>query len=137
MRKLILVVTLALLIPLTANAKSIPEDDKNLLAKLCLAEAEGETTLGKRLVIDTVLNRVDSDDFPDTVEDVIFDPSQFTSVNNGRLKKCGLDDEIMNLIEEEIECRTNEEVIFFNNTNYSSFGEPAFKHGNHYFSKMK
>ena len=43
------------------------------LAKLAMAEAEGEDTEGKALVILVVLNRVQSEGFPDTVEDVILE----------------------------------------------------------------
>ena len=38
-----------------------------------MAEAEGEDTEGKALVILVVLNRVRSEGFPDTVEDVIME----------------------------------------------------------------
>ena len=41
-------------------------DDSYRLAKIAMAEAEGEDTEGKALVILVVLNRVWSDDFPDT-----------------------------------------------------------------------
>lgn len=35
------------------------EEDINLIALVTMAEAEGESELGKRLVIDTILNRID------------------------------------------------------------------------------
>ena len=53
-----------------------------LLAKIAMAEAEGEDTEGKALVICVVLNRVASDDFPDTIEEVIYQEDQFSSVTN-------------------------------------------------------
>lgn len=43
------------------------EDEIKLIAKLVEAEAGNQSELGKRLVIDTVLNRVDHPNFPDTV----------------------------------------------------------------------
>lgn len=49
-----------------------------------MAEAEGEDTEGKALVMMVVLNRVWSDKFPDTIEDVIYQPRQFSPVGNGR-----------------------------------------------------
>ena len=58
-----------------------------LLAKIAMAEAEGESTEGKAMVIRTVLNRVWDDDFPGTIEDVIFEIKdgvfQFSSVMPG------------------------------------------------------
>lgn len=55
-----------------------------LLARLAMAEAESEDTESKALVIRTVLNRVQSDYFPDTIEEVIFQKNQFTPIHNGR-----------------------------------------------------
>lgn len=55
-----------------------------LLAKLAMAEAESEDTESKALVIRTVLNRVQYKYFPDTIEEVIFQKSQFTPIWDGR-----------------------------------------------------
>ena len=59
-----------------------------LLAKIAMAEAEGESTEGKALVMLVVLNRVLDDNFPDTIEEVIFqhngDNYQFSPVESGR-----------------------------------------------------
>lgn len=62
------------------------ESDAYLLAKIAMAEAEGEDTIGKALVIRTILNRVESDNayFPDTVSEVIFQKDAFTPTKNGR-----------------------------------------------------
>ena len=48
-------------------------EESYMLAKIAMAEAEGEDTKGKALVILTVLNRVWSDQFPDTIAEVITD----------------------------------------------------------------
>lgn len=59
-------------------------DDSYRLAKIAMAEAEGEDTEGKALVILVVLNRVWSDEFPDTIEGVITEDTQFAAYENGR-----------------------------------------------------
>lgn len=51
-------------------------EDSYLLAKIAMAEAEGESVQTKTLIILTVLNRVHSDKFPDTIEEVIFEKHQ-------------------------------------------------------------
>lgn len=60
-----------------------------LLAKIAMAEAEGESTEGKALVMLVVLNRVLDDNFPDTIGEVIFqhngDDYQFRPVGSGRI----------------------------------------------------
>lgn len=58
------------------------EDGERLL-KIAMAEAEGESVEGKALVMLVVLNRVWSEDFPDTIEEVIFQPRQFTPTAEG------------------------------------------------------
>lgn len=48
-------------------------EDSYLLAKIAMAEAEGEGVEGKAMVIMVVLNRVWAEGFPDSIKDVIFD----------------------------------------------------------------
>lgn len=59
--------------PEFAYNKDWSDDDAYLLAKIAMAEAEGENIQTKTLVILTVLNRVHSDEFPDTIEEVILE----------------------------------------------------------------
>ena len=58
-------------------------EESYMLAKIAMAEAEGEDTEGKALVILVVLNRVWSDGFPDSIEEVITEPGQFSPVTEG------------------------------------------------------
>lgn len=58
-------------------------EESYMLAKIAMAEAEGEDTEGKALVILVVLNRVWSDGFPDSIEEVIMEPGQFSPVREG------------------------------------------------------
>lgn len=69
--------------------RGLSEYDKYLLAKIAMAEAEGESLKTKILVIFVVLNRVESNQayFPDTIEEVIFQSNkgvyQFSPVMEG------------------------------------------------------
>lgn len=108
--------------------------DAELLALIAVAEAEGEGDFGKILVMDTVLNRVDSPNFPNTIEDVIYQPYHFSSVWNGRIDRSYPTDYDISLAKKELESRTNDDVIFFQTTCYSKYGIPLFQVGNHYFS---
>lgn len=58
--------------PVFTYSKDWDGEDGYLLAKIAMAEAEGCDTHTKELVILTVLNRVHSDAFPDTISDVIY-----------------------------------------------------------------
>lgn len=110
------------------------QEDIELIALVTMAEAEGECEEGKRLVIDTILNRVDSEHFPNTVYDVVYQPSQFSSMWNGRVDRCEVRDDICQLVLEELESRYNYDVIFFTAGKYSAYGVPLFQVENHYFS---
>lgn len=112
----------------------LSDEEIELIALVTMAEAEGECEEGKRLVIDTILNRVDSVYFPDTVYEVIYQPSQFSSMWNGRVERCEVRNDICELVWEELKDRTNYEVIFFTAGGYSNYGVPLFQVGNHYFS---
>ena len=118
------------------EAIQLSREEIELIALVTMAEAEGECELGKRLVIDTILNRVDSDlaYMPDTVHEVIYQKDQFTSMWNGRIDRVEVVEEICKLVEEELANRTNSDVLYFHAKRYGKFGTPMFAVGNHYFS---
>lgn len=64
-------------------AVSWNDDEAQMLLRIAMAEAESETVAGKALVIRTVMNRVESDAFPDSIEEVLFQENQFTPVQPG------------------------------------------------------
>lgn len=115
----------------------ISQNEIDLIALVTMAEAEGETELGKRLVIDTILNRMDDPHFPDTVYDVIYYPNAFSSMWNGRVDRCQVMPEIVELVKEELLERTNYECVFFTAGGYSTYGVPMFQEDNHYFSSYE
>lgn len=115
----------------------LTSEERVLIAKMCVAEAEGESEEGKRLVIDTILNRVDHESFSNTVEGVLYEPGQFSSINNGRFDKVKASSDILNLVIEEELTRSNEEVIFFQTGSYSKYGDPLLKEGHHYFNSLE
>lgn len=95
--------------------RNISDEDKYLLAKIAMAEAEGESLECKMMVIFTVLNRVESSDryFPDTIKEVIFQCNngvyQFSPVAPGGRwyrvepnEECWEAVEIVNSMEEDI-----------------------------------
>ncbi|MCK4260485.1 MAG: cell wall hydrolase [Halanaerobiales bacterium] len=61
------------------------EADLGLLARLIFSEARGESYQGQIAVAAVVLNRIQSDKFPNTVSKVIYQPNQFSSVNDGQI----------------------------------------------------
>ena len=76
----------ALGVPLTGSisAALYRESELSLLARLVSGEARGEPYVGQVAVAAVVLNRVRSDDFPDTISGVIFQPGAFDAVWDGQ-----------------------------------------------------
>ena len=112
----------------------LTQEEIDLIALVTMGEAEGETELGKRLVIDTILNRIDHTSFPDTVYDVVYQPNQFSVMWNSRIDRCYVMPEIVELVKEELLERTNYDCVFFMAGGYSKYGEPLFQECCHYFS---
>lgn len=57
----------------------------HLLAQLVESEAKGEPYTGKVAVAEVVLARVNSSEFPNSIEGVIYQPGQFQVVSNGSI----------------------------------------------------
>lgn len=56
-------------------------EERNLLARVVWAEARGESFEGQQAVAEVVFNRMMSENFPDTLHDVIYGEGQFRSVS--------------------------------------------------------
>jgi spore germination cell wall hydrolase CwlJ-like protein len=71
--------------PLTKSEKQIlcnAWEDCKLLTELIVYEARSEPLEGKRLVAKTVLNRVEHKSWPDTIKGVIYEPKQFSYIED-------------------------------------------------------
>ena len=112
------------------------EADLMLLACLVEAEAGNQDLTGKRLVVDVVLNRVASDDFPDTIAEVIYEPHQFGPVANGALAKAyyTVSDESIRAVQMELDDQIDYSVLYFTSGGYGC-GTPAYQYGAHYFGR--
>lgn len=75
----------------------ISDKDYEVLLRIVEAEAGGEDETGKLLVANVVLNRVESNKFPDTVETVVFQQEggcyQFSPIENGRYESVCVSEE--------------------------------------------
>ena len=115
-------------------------NDTYLLAKIAMAEAESEDTEGKALVMNVVLNRVASNSFPNSIEEVIFQEHQFSPISNGRFEKVQPDEDCYKAVElVENGWNESEGALYFESPSYSEWHknnlEFLFRHGNHYFYK--
>ena len=113
----------------------ITEEERYLLACLVYAEAGNQDLIGKRLVADVVFNRVDSETFPDTIEEVIYQKNQFAPVLDGGLERAfsEVTDECYEAVDLELEERLDSKILYFTAEGYGAYGTRAYQHGDHYF----
>ena len=116
---------------------SYTEEEVDLMAVICYREARGEGIEGMQLVADVILNRVDSDEFPDqnTIKEVISAPGQFSSYREGDMEEPEITIDCYGAVLAELQERKNTEILYFTSGGYSPWGTAAFKYKNHYFSK--
>lgn len=117
-------------------------EDSYMLAKIAMAEAEGEDIEGKAYVIMVVLNRVMDDRFPDTIRDVIFAKNQFTPISDGRYYSVEPNEECWEALRMVMVDKWDKSqgALYFErqsscNTWHSRNLEYLFTHGNHKFYK--
>ena len=67
-----------------AAGLDLSDEESQMLLKIAMAEAEDQGVIGKALVMNVIKNRVDSEAFPNSIEDVIYDFKQFSPVWDGR-----------------------------------------------------
>lgn len=110
------------------------EEEVTMIAAIIQCEAGNQSDDGQRYVADSILNRVDSPWFPNTVLEVINQPGQYSTrkkaaklAKNGNIQLRCYGNAIY-----ELTARSNREIIYFGR-GYGS-GEPLFKEGDHCFS---
>lgn len=126
MRKMELIIAVLFVMIVTP----ITKDDIYLIGQVATAEAGNQCILGQRYVIDTILNRVDSDRFPDTVYKVVNAPNQYTKARPEP------SDDMIKIVQEEVDSRLNTEVVFFQRAGYFDGTKPVTKIQAHYFSGL-
>lgn len=128
-------------------AYELTDEDYEVLLRIVEAEAGGEDMEGKMLVAGVVLNRVEHEDFPDTVKDVVFQQSngvtQFSPVNGGRYYTVTVSEETVEAVERVLNGEDlTQGALYFaarkhaNSTSMRWFDEHLtflFVHGGHEF----
>lgn len=105
--------------------------EREILAGVIHSEAGNQDQIGKRLVVDVILNRVDAEDFPNNILDVVKQEGQFTEPSTTYTA----DD--MRAVDAELKKRLDYDILWFRTDKYHKYGEPAYQHGDHYFSRWE
>lgn len=117
----------------------ISEEDVYTLACLVYHEARGESLEGQIAVVEVVLNRCISDEFPDTVEEVVFqkygDVWQFSPAPYIWTAEPGAEQyEAVETARSETEYILTEETVYFSTAPYNDHISAII--GNHYFCEI-
>lgn len=107
-------------------------DSIDMLARCVQAEAGNQGLMGKQLVVDVILNRVDSPRFPNDIASVISQPGQF-AVYPYSMNRAVVDAETLQAILNELQNRTDSQILFFTAGRYNRYCIPAYQYGAHYF----
>ncbi len=123
----------------------LSDSDYNTLLRIVQAESGGCDIIGKILVANVILNRVDSDEFPDTIYDVVYQKYQFSPVIDGSINRCKVTDETKEAVDRALNGEDpSEGALYFMNRKksaaknvrwFDSKLDYLFKHGEHEFFK--
>lgn len=124
------------------NTITITYPDAQLLMMVASAEALNQGPEGMVRVMEVILNRVASDEFPDTVQEVVYQKSQFESVTNGSIYRAEITPEVRQaLAEVEKKLKPNNKIIAFetaeNGKSLEKYFEYSFTQGDHDFFTTK
>ena len=113
-------------------------EESYLLCKIAMAEAGNQDTEGKALVMLVVLNRVWVDEFPNSIEDVIYQPRQFSPVLEGTFDSVEPDKDCWDALEMVMSgWDESQGALYFESKSNSTWHEDnlkfLFKHQDHYF----
>lgn len=119
----------------------LTEGERDLILRVTMAEAGDQDLIGKALTICVIFNRVaSSEEWPDTIEGVIYQSGQFETVSNGAIWRCVPNAEC----EEALEMVLNgwDEsggAIYFcmDYLDFSGWANYMFTHGTHRFYSEK
>ena len=98
------------------------------ISRVVEAESGNQTELGKRLVADTVLNRLNNGQFGLDVKSIVDAKNQYA---DGIMAS----EETIRIVMEEYQNKTDTEVLYFRTDYYHKFATDLFVVGEHYFSK--
>lgn len=140
MKGLIVGVFLCLLTVTTPEVNEFTYDEAQLLMKTAQAEAGNQGEDGIWLVMSCIVNRTKSEDFPETVTDVVYQEGQFATVESGAINKVELSPECHIALARIEKGEVAEEIVAFENKRSSyleRYFSEAFTYRDHKFYTPK
>lgn len=109
--------------------------EMEMISQLVEAEAGNQPFAGKVKVAEVIINRIESSEFPDTAEEVIFQPGQFSVTTNGAWEKAAynMKEDDYRAVEYAFSLHEDKDVLYFNNCSNVSGRGAKVKIGGHWF----
>lgn len=124
-------------VELSKRKTSLTEEELLLLQKVVSAEARGESSETQYTVACVVLNRMESEIFPDSLSEVVSQKGQFECVQNGAIYNVPITDSVVNAVNLALDNNTvDSSVLWFRSGRYHGFHDEAFQVGRMYFSQI-
>ena len=110
----------------------INQENRDLIARVVMSEANGEPMVGKIAVVACIFNRARIYDM--SISEVIYSPNQFSTADNGDPTA-----ECYEAIDLYAQCPTlyPDDLIYFQLHSFSKYGEDYAQIGSHYFSTQR
>ena len=142
---IVMFIILLLSLDISVNAKELEksrttftEQESLVLQKIAVAEAGLEGIGGMAFVMQTVINRMESKDFPNTIYDVISESGEFSTFSNGLYEKAEPTENSKKALE-LLKILQNQGQLYFEITTEDSWQsmnlERIFTYRNHTFYK--
>lgn len=114
------------------NISKITLDDFYEICRVVMNEAGGESYKCQVAVAETIINRINSDEFPNTIEGVLYQPYQYSHADNGEIT-----DSVKEAVTQALEQKVfDNDMMYFREDYYFDFAEDYFCTDNMYFSKV-
>lgn len=115
------------------------EEDVEALARIVYWEARGESEEGQLAVANVVVNRMNDERWPDTIESVIAQKSQFTPYSSSRYFKVRIPESFHDIARRALsgEEAVPDDYVYFSAGKAWRYAKDFIKIGNHYFGRAK
>lgn len=124
----------------SSTSSPLTTEELDILYRIVWAEARGEDNRGLILVVNVIMNRVNSPAFPNDIRSVIFAPNQFSPISNGEFDRATPDGRIRSAVHRALQGEDySRGATFFRSVRGAegSWHERAlhriFTHGGHHF----
>lgn len=102
------------------------QEEMNILYHIVEAEMTGQEIDCKKNVASVILNRVENEEFPDTIKKVVFQKSQFSPIGDGRYWDVHITKETKQAVKEVLVGGPTTKALYF--ANISDVESPRLKH---------